>query len=151
MGLVLLDDVLEMNKTNCCEKEKVMGDSNPAVLSTNVHSYPHGSDWRSLLNFPPKMDIDLTYDSDSVPATPAPRRYTCRCGRRSCTPSRDLPYHLFDAEKLDIGYFEVNGLCFILPYLNKLTFGIGTTTINFYDISYGGTTCIGVSIPLSRR
>ncbi|KAL4162545.1 hypothetical protein PRNP1_003081 [Phytophthora ramorum] len=34
-------------------------------------------------------------------------------------------YRLFGEEDLDIDYLEVTGLCVVLPYLPKLTFGLG--------------------------
>eukprot|EP00644_Phytophthora_capsici_P004069 jgi/Phyca11/15820/fgenesh1_pg.PHYCAscaffold_15_\ len=75
------------------------------------------------------MAIDLIYDSDPVPAA-AP----ADAGDPAADPAQDLPYRLSFAKDLDIDYFEVNGPCFVPPYLNKLTFGIGTPARNFNDM-----------------
>ncbi|KAL4156151.1 hypothetical protein PRNP1_005183 [Phytophthora ramorum] len=49
-------------------------------------------------------------------------------------PMTDVPptpgqpaYRLFGEEELDIDYLEVTGPCVVLPYLSKLTFGLGSS------------------------
>eukprot|EP00644_Phytophthora_capsici_P006668 jgi/Phyca11/18436/fgenesh1_pg.PHYCAscaffold_36_\ len=77
------------------------------------------------------MEIDLTYDSDS---DIVPSAIPADAGGAATDPARDLPYRLFNTDELDIDYFEVNGPCFALLYLNKPTFGFRTTAKNFNDM-----------------
>eukprot|EP00644_Phytophthora_capsici_P008762 jgi/Phyca11/16580/fgenesh1_pg.PHYCAscaffold_20_\ len=78
------------------------------------------------------MKIDLTYASDSDSASAAAAVVPVAAAPDSVQPPPS--YRMFDAEELDVDYFEVNGPCFALPYLNKLTFGIGTAARNLNDM-----------------